>query len=113
MQKKIFQIHAERQRSGQSVRTLCQKYKISENSYYYWRKKISQLSDDISTDPLNQRNASSDFISVSVGTNQESVVEDTFQIIYPNHVRIEFKGSVSTDRIRDLITIYQADVYSE
>jgi hypothetical protein len=75
--------------SGQTAIAYCNKHKLSQATFYYWRKKLS----------LVQENQDIQFREINLNPDMHTLV---IRIQYANGVAVLIDGEVSPSYIREL-----------
>lgn len=83
--------------SGQSVQAFCEAEKISTATYYYWHQRL-RLKE-------NEQNSMLVPISIEKAGQQLESNRESFELTYPNGVRISVPRHSELNLIRELILI--------
>lgn len=81
--------------SGISQIKFIEKHQISKSTFGYWRKKYLQN--------CNNSEQSSKMIPVNILSPETEQQATSFEIIYPNGVRIVCPSEIEISRVKDLI----------
>jgi len=92
----MYPLVAKWQKSGQSKLDFSQAHGLKAHSFHYWVKKYEKEKDE------KEYSSSKDkFIPVSV----RSIPSTQLELSYPNGVRLQINGQVSSDYVRQLIKL--------
>ena len=88
--------------SGMSIRQFCAEERVSEPSFYGWRKKLRGSTKDVRRPPIASRRRDSDngqlFVPVKVLNSAPAL-----EIIHPLGYRIQMTGEVNPAALRHVI----------
>ena len=102
----MFQIIETWQKSGQSQGKFCREHKHSISTFQYWLKKYRK---ELPKPQLQKKpiTTSKGFLPVEISNPDDlsSCKEGTYDIFYPNGVRLSCSANVSTGVLQTLINL--------
>ena len=107
------QIYDDWKSSGLSVRDYCSNTGVTENKFYYWKKRLEAPSDPSANSfvPIKMKQRSGNLeISMSENNHNSTITGDSgssvCELVYPNGVSLRINSGMTLEMLRSLISLY-------
>jgi transposase-like protein len=99
------------QRSGLGVRVFCRRHRLSEPSFFAWRRKLQQrgLIDDRPTAKESKAAPASAFVQVAVAPATKMALSSRIEIILTKRRRLRVRPGFDQETLRQLVRLLEEE----